>query len=242
MSESNESEAAHTKRRNAIAGALTALMVGISGFALAAQLSRDEDKEFSAAREPDLVQILDSLDARRERIRAEIEDLQERQRALDSDTQGSEAALEEAEKRAGDLAILAGTVGAKGPGLSIVIESDTKHPTPELLVDTVAELRGAGAEAMQISDNNGASARIVTSTYFAAVGEGLDVDGITLSGPYTLTVIGDPPTMQAALSIPGGIVDTVRRGGSKISIDAHDEVNVSATRPPTHPSHAQPTD
>lgn len=230
------------KRRNAIAGALTALLVGLSGFALAAQLSRDEDKEFTAAREGDLVQILDSLDARRERLRAEIDELEKQRGAINSEAQGSHTALEEARKRADELDILAGTSGAKGPGLSIVIEKKTKNPGAELFVDTISELRGAGAEAMQISGRNAQSVRIVASTYCITSGDGLDVDGITLSGPYVLTVIGDPPTMQAALSIPGGIVDTVRRNGGEVAIETHDEVMINALHPHTRPNHAQPED
>ena len=45
---------------------------------------------------------------------------------------------------------------------------------------------------------------------------GLVVDGQTLTGPYTITVIGPAATMQTALTIPGGVSDAVARDGGTV--------------------------
>ena len=84
------------------------------------------------------------------------------------------------------------------------------------MLEAVEELRGAGAEAMQIAGASGPAVRIVASTYFADGAGGLVVDGQTLPAPYTLTVIGPAATMQTALMIPGGVADAVARDGGTL--------------------------
>jgi uncharacterized protein YlxW (UPF0749 family) len=92
----------------------------------------------------------------------------------------------------------------------------------------VEELRGAGAEAMQITSANGAAVRIVASTWFVDAGEGITVDGTQLSAPYVLQVIGDPQTMQTALNIPGGVVDAVHQRGGTVTLSQPGLVRVTA--------------
>ena len=87
------------------------------------------------------------------------------------------------------------------------------------MLEAVEELRGAGAEAMQIAGASGPAVRIVASTYFADGAGGLVVDGQTLPAPYTLTVIGPAATMQTALMIPGGVADSVARDGGTLQVD-----------------------
>jgi uncharacterized protein YlxW (UPF0749 family) len=110
-----------------------------------------------------------------------------------------------------------------------------------MVLDLVEELRGAGAEAMQIDGANTAPVRIVASTYFAdADAGGLVVDGQTLTAPYTVTVIGDPQTMQPALNIAGGVVDTVHNAGGTVSVDQPGTVRVNALHHAGPLKYAQP--
>jgi len=105
------------------------------------------------------------------------------------------------------------------------------------LVDAVEELRDAGAEAMQLS-----GVRIVAST--AIVDDphgGVDVDGTSLRPPYRLVAIGDPKTLTSALSIPGGVVDTVAgRPGARAILTTSPSVSVTALRRLTTPRYARP--
>ncbi len=219
-----------------------AFLVGTLGFALAAQLQTNEgDSQFANARQSDLVRILDELNSREERLRSEIADLEFRRESINSRAQGSEAALSDARRRATELGILAGTIPAEGPGLVITLTdgSDERLPASTIL-DTVEELRGAGAEAMQIGGAGGRTVRIGVSTYFADADNGLDVDGQRLAGPYQITVIGDPDTMAGALKIPGGIVESVREDGGSAAIGPSRTVQITAVRPAREPKFARP--
>ncbi|MEV6812323.1 DUF881 domain-containing protein [Micromonospora sp. NPDC051296] len=223
-----------------------AVMIGVLlvllGFTLAVQLkTTSSDSSLSAARQEDLVRILYDLEAREMRLRQDITSLEESQRQLRSGEQGRQAALEEATRRADELGILAGTLPARGPGLAVRFQAGTKSISASRVLDAVQELRGAGAEAMQISGGDRASVRIVASTYFLDGENGsLIVDGRRLTGPFTITVIGEPATMRTALNIPGGVVAQVAGDGGNVIVEDREVAEVSALHVPSTLEHARP--
>jgi uncharacterized protein YlxW (UPF0749 family) len=232
---------AQPERRSLPATAVVAVLLVLFGFALVVQLrSNATDPGLASARQEDLVRILSDLDARQSRLRQEIANLEESQRQLASGAQGREAALAEARRRADVLGILAGTLPAEGPGLEVRFTPGTERIQPETILDAVEELRGAGGEAMQVSGAGGGVVRVVASTYFVDSGDGLLVDGQRLTAPYTVVVIGDPPTMQTALNIPGGVVDTVRQRGGSVDVRAADPARVTALHQAGTPKYARP--
>lgn len=228
-------------RRLSSAGAVIGLLIALLGFALVVQLrAHGTDAESEATRPEDLVRILSDLDAKQERLREDIATLQERRRQLASGAEGSDAALAEARRRADELGILAGTLPAEGPGLEITFTRGTERVKAETILDAVQELRGAGAEALQIAGSGGVPVRIVASTYFVDAGEGLNVSGRTLSGPYTIMVIGEPRTMMTALNIPGGVVDAVRQHGGTVDPRESTVIRVTALHSAGALEHARP--
>jgi len=223
-------------------GAVIGLLVALLGFAFVVQVrSNTSDAELAAARPDDLVRILSDLDARQERLRQEIADLEDRRRQLDSGAQGREAALEEAKRRADELGILAGTLPAQGPGLTIRFIAGGEPIRAASLLDAVEELRSAGAEAMQILGGNHTAVRVVASTYFTDSDDNVVVDGVTMKAPYTIEVIGDPKTMEPALNIPGGVVDALRPKSGTVSISESDSILVSTLRRNEPLRYARPT-
>ncbi|HEY9483075.1 MAG TPA: DUF881 domain-containing protein [Micromonosporaceae bacterium] len=212
------------------ANLIIALLVGLLGFALIAQVhSNSSESALANDRPDDLVRILSDLDARRDRLSTEISSLQGTVRQLNSGAQSRQAALDAAAKRADELGILGGTLPAKGPGLTIdLIPGAKQQISADRVLDTVEELRGAGAEAMQIDGTGSSAVRIVASTYFADASGGVDIDGQVIGGTLTVTVIGDPQTMQAALSIAGGVLDSVRNDGGTVQVNTPTTVEVTA--------------
>ena len=215
--------------RSSGTGAIIGLLLVVLGFAIATQVrSTNTDEALDNARPEDLVRILSDLDSRAERLRREIAELEESKRQLESGAQGREAALAEARRRAEVLGILAGTLPAEGPGLEVVFAPRDQRIRADSVLDAVEELRGAGAEALQISGATGDPVRIVAASYFVDSGDGITVDGVPMSSPYTIEVIGDPATMQTALNIPGGVVDAVRQHGGNVTMRQPDLVRVTA--------------
>ncbi|MFV2100829.1 DUF881 domain-containing protein [Micromonospora sp. LOL_024] len=230
-------------RRFSSAAVMIAVLLVLLGFTLAVQLkTTSTDSSLAAARQEDLVRILYDLEAREFRLRQDIAALEESQRQLRSGEQGRQAALEEATRRADELGILAGSLPARGPGLAVRFQAGAAKPTSAVRVlDAVQELRGAGAEAMQISGGDRATVRIVASTYFLNGENGsLIVDGRRLTGPFVITVIGDASTMRTALNIPGGVVAQVAGDGGNVIVEDREVAEVSALHVPRPLEHARP--
>ncbi|GAA4937780.1 DUF881 domain-containing protein [Actinoplanes utahensis] len=215
-------------RRPAPAGTLIWVLLALLGFSLVVQLrSNDADDGLSAARQEDLVRILSDLEAQDSRLLAEIQALEQSKQQLNSEVGGREAALAEAEKRSRELGLLAGTVPGRGPGLDITL-SNVKAAD---VLNAVQELRGAGGEVMQLNGANGASVRVVASSFFvAASGGGIIADGEHLTGPLHLLVIGPSGTMSTALQIPGGVVASAKSDGGSVTMDSRSLVEVTAVR------------
>jgi len=234
--------AAPVSRRLTSAGAMIAVLLALLGFTLVVQLkTTSTDSSLAATREEDLVRISSDLDSRERRLRQDIAALEDSQRQLRSGEQGRQAALDEATRRADELGILAGTLPAVGPGLSVRFVGGGKAIAATRILDAVQELRGAGAEAMQIAGSDGAAVRVIASTYFVdAQGGGLMVDGRRLTGPYTILVIGDSATMRTALNIPGGVVASVADDGGNVIVEDREAVEVSQLHAPIKLEHARP--
>ncbi|MET7752144.1 DUF881 domain-containing protein [Micromonospora sp. NPDC005367] len=230
------------RSRLSTASVMIAALLALLGFTLVVQLkTTSTDPTAGATRQEDLVRILSDLDARENRLRQDIAGLEDSQRQLRSGEQGRQAALDEATRRADELGILAGTLPATGPGLTVRFEAGAKSISASRVLDAVQELRGAGAEAMQISGGDRATARIIASTYFLDGENGsLVVDGRRLTGPYTITVIGDPATMRTALNIPGGVVASVQGDGGNVIVEDREAAEVSALHAPIKLEHARP--
>jgi uncharacterized protein YlxW (UPF0749 family) len=207
------------------------LLLALLGFAFAASVhSQRAASQLATARPDDLVRILDELDARSTQLRAQISDL-ERTRSQLASSSSDAAALAEATKRTQDLAILAGTIGAQGPGIELTIKDPAHEVTASVVVDTVEELRDAGAETLQV-----AGVRMVATSWIADTPTGLSVDGHPVSAPYVILAIGDPSTMEKALQIAGGVVDSIAsRPGASSTITTPSLVTIRSLRTLPHP-------
>jgi uncharacterized protein YlxW (UPF0749 family) len=231
------------RKRLSAAGAMIGLLVGLLAFALVVQVqSNTGNTQLENSRQEDLVRILSDLNSRELRLRSEISSLQATLSQLGAGAQGREAALAEARRRADELGILAGTLSAQGEGLTIRLVPGKQPIQSATVLETVEELRGAGAEALQIAGAQGAAVRIVASTYFVDAPSGIVVDGTTLTGTYTLTVIGPGNTMRTALTIPGGVSDSVGRAGGTVVVDGPGTVKVEALHPAANLRNAKPAE
>jgi uncharacterized protein YlxW (UPF0749 family) len=215
---------------------LIAALCAVLGYAIIVQVRRtDNGDSLATARPQDLVAILDGLQRRGDELTGEIADLQKTLAALRSGGASSEAALQEAERRAEALAILAGSAPATGPGVTMVMSDPAVGVTPEVLLAALQELRNAGAEAVEVNN-----VRIGVNSYFSGRAGAVIADGTAISAPYTIVAIGDPPTLTAAMNIPGGVSDTAKRAGGALEVTAHDVVTVDALRPLQPNTYARP--
>jgi uncharacterized protein YlxW (UPF0749 family) len=150
----------------------------------------------------------DDAAARVDRLRAEVEEATELAGASDR-----RVAAET--RRVDRLAPAAGTVAVEGPGLRVTLtdaprSADRVLPedaTPDDLVvheqdvhAVMNALWAGGGEAMQVMDQ-----RIITTSAVRCVGNTLVLGGRVYSPPFTVTAIGDPERLRAALDASEGV-------------------------------------
>jgi uncharacterized protein YlxW (UPF0749 family) len=232
-------------RSQLVFGGLAVLLCVVLGIAIVTQVRQTESGDsLETARPADLLVLLDSLQQREAALNTEVADLQRTLAALQSSGSNDQAAIENARARLGALSILIGTVGATGPGVTLTIGDTAPGVSPETMLDVINELRAAGAEAMEIRSSGGSggqpAVRVGVDTWVVGSAGALNVDGTPMSPPYSVLAIGDPPTLAAAMNIPGGAMDSIERVGGTMSVQQSATVDVTALRQPKPRQYAQP--
>lgn len=216
---------------------IVAALLAVLAFTVTVQWRQDDELEdFSGVRGAELAELLRSLDATNARLSEQIETLRASRDDLRDSTETSAEAKEAAVARADALAILAGTVGARGPGIEITLTAPSGAVTASVLIDAVQEMRDAGAEVIAI---NGV-ARVVAQTWFLDDDAGVRVSGRVLKAPYVIEVIGDPQTLAEAVTFRGGLADRVEGRGGEVNVEQRDRIQVTALADAPEPQYARP--
>ncbi|MGF1427246.1 DUF881 domain-containing protein [Kitasatospora sp. LaBMicrA B282] len=216
---------------------VVALLLFALGLGLAIQVrSTNDHNALRGARQEDLVRILDELDSRQQRLQQEKAQLDQSLTQLENSSNQAKEAQDQTAQKALELGVLAGTVRASGPGIVLTVDDPQGQVKADMLLDTLQELRAAGAEAIQIND-----VRVVAHTYFTDLPSGgVSIDGTKVTQPYRFTVIGNPQDLTPALNIPGGIVRTLEKEQVGANISEQQKVTVDALAVPGPTQFAKP--
>ena len=214
---------------------IVALLLFVLGLGLAIQVrSNSDNSALRGARQEDLVRILDELDNRTQRLEDEKQRLDDQRTELENSSDQAEEARKQTLEKERQLGILAGTVVAHGPGITLTISDPTGAVEADMLLDTIQELRAAGAEAIEIN-----GVRVVANTYFSGDGGELRVDSRKIEAPYAFEVIGKPQDLEPALNIPGGVVQTLEKEQATAEVTRADDIVVDALRRAKQPDYAR---
>jgi uncharacterized protein YlxW (UPF0749 family) len=216
------------RRRAWVARALTGALTLVLGFGAAVQVQHTRHGEaLTGATQEDLVEILDTQKSDEDSLRQQIADAQQALDNLGLTDADSGRALSQARKRATAIALLNGSVPALGPGVRVTISDPQRRVPPGALLNAVQELRGAGAEAIQVGD-----VRIVASSYVVGEAGNVSVDGRPVSAPYQMLAIGPAKDLEAALTASGSLATDVSRVGGSAVVQQVDRVDVAAVAGP----------
>ncbi len=217
------------------ANALAAVLAIALGGAIAAQVKLTNDRDLGQLSQSDLIRVLDDVSLRASRLDQQVRELEATRDRLRSGVGTGSEAINQAEKRVDTLGILAGTLGAQGPGIVLTIRDPDRAVTGPIILDVIQELRDAGAEAIDIG-----GVRVVASTFVGDNDGTLTVDGAGVPRPVVIKAIGDRKTLASAMAIPGGIVETVRQKGASASIAEQSTLQITSLHTPTPMTHAKP--
>jgi len=225
----------HPGRGQLIAAAIL-FVVGV-GAVMQIRINTADDT-YTGARREDLIQLLDGLGSESRRLESEVAELERTRAELQSGADTRRVARAEAQSRAQELGILAGTVPAEGPGIRFKITDPNNKVDADVLLDAVQEMRDAGAEVIEVND----TVRVVGSTWFGTNAAGLVVDGTSISRPITFEVIGDPHSLEEGARFRGGIVSEITGPniGGQVQIVQESRIVVDSLHAPRENQYAQP--
>ena len=193
----------------------------------------DEPKLLSSAREDELVRILDDLSKQKDNLELE---LIKQSQILESLKSGSnEEAKKAAQNRIDQLILLSGTAPVTGRGIQVLITGDVYSVSAFTVLDSVQELRDAGAVAIEINGN-----RVINSTYFNDTSDGITINQAKIRSPYRINALGDPETLATALKIPGGLAEKVTTSGGQVVITQYATLVIESTVDLITPQYAVP--
>lgn len=126
--------------------------------------------------------------------------------------------------------LLAGLEDVEGPGIIVTLD-DLKfsESTNYVLIDDITllrvlnELNAAGAEAVSINDQ-----RVISSTEIRYIsGVKININTISFAPPFVFKAIGDPATLEAALRLRGGVVESLENDGIAVTISQEQLVKIN---------------
>lgn len=214
-----------------------ALVCVILGFMLALQFRTTQDIRSSLPnqRVEDLTQRLMQVEKERSVLENQVRDLRQ--------TSANDAITKDVE----NVKMGAGVVPLQGTGVTITVD-DTKPTAPpsgknpnlylikdEDILKILNELRAAGSEAIAINNQ-----RLIASSEVRTAGPFLSVNNKSLAAPYEIKVIGDPVTLENALKIRGGVIETLQFWGIQVAVKQQDIVQIPAFKGTFRFQYAQP--
>ena len=223
----------------------------LAGLLLAATHAVSGGAEIRRSDAPRLVDLVREAQSSVDHLRAQRDELAKK---IDSaHGRSTDAALAAMLRRSAELAGEAGMDPVHGPGLVVTLQdaqrdANGRFPrdaSPDDLVvhqqDIQAVLNGlwsAGAEAIQMQDQ-----RIIATSVPRCVGNTLLLNGRTYSPPYTITAIGNPAAMLAALAAAPLVIlykQYVVRFGLGYSEEDKSDVQIVGHSEPVRTHFAQP--
>lgn len=215
-----------------------AVLLAILGFAGITQVrSNEQGNAYAGLRQQDLIEMLDALTGTAERARREVDRLEQTREELLSENSARESALRQAQERARNLNVLAGQVPVTGPGIRVTIEEVEGRVSVGSLLDTVQELRTAGAEALEFNNR----VRVVAHSSFDVAVGGIELDDQLLEPPYVIEAIGDPHTLHSGLTFASGPVSNLEElDGASVEIAELESIDIESIAQPLRPERAVP--
>ena len=209
-------------KQGRIAIAVVSMIVGVMLVTQYRMTQTIADGNINLQRSGELALKIHSLQEERAGLKKQIANMKE------------EVCLEGMKEENRLLALRASLVDVEGPGVILTI-TDSKTPVkdgenPNLylihdedMLRIVNELRAAGAEAISINDQ-----RLIGTSEIRCSGPTVTVNGKIFAPPFIIKAIGDTKTLHSALTMRGGVVESLKYWGIEVKIQDEENVTVPA--------------
>ena len=185
---------------------LITIVCAILGVMLATQFRTNESRKANIPyqRAEDLSERLKVVEKERNQLLLEIQRLQEK------------ASDEVVAREINMLKAYAGDTALHGPGVIVTVDDSKKVSKPgenqnlylihdDDLLRIINELRASGAEGIAINEE-----RLIAVSEIRCAGPTLSVNNNRFAPPYVIRAIGDPKSLETALKMRGGVIETLK--------------------------------
>ncbi|HEY4844485.1 MAG TPA: DUF881 domain-containing protein [Candidatus Dormibacteraeota bacterium] len=192
------------------------------------------------ARDEALRQSVNQLEDQNRTLKARNQGLQAQVKASEDESANRSSAVQQVKAQLDDQRVIAGLMALHGPGLTVLLHdgADPNDPADKSLgwtvhyqdlQDIVNVLWASGAEAIAVNGQ-----RIVPSTAFHYAGVNILVNNASrLSGPYTVSALGNPSNLANGISDPDQVAELKSRNriyglgfswlrGTRLGLPAYD--------------------
>jgi uncharacterized protein YlxW (UPF0749 family) len=176
---------------------------------------------------PELVDAIRDAKRQNQMLKDQVEELQKKLTDYEKQLSSGTTAGGMLNRELQEAKFQAGLTSVEGAGVIVTLmDSPQKNtadaPPIDLIIhdsdirNFINELVAAGAEAISVNDQ-----RVISRSAIRCVGPVIQVNNTEIVAPYEIKAIGDPRTLEGALRLPQGIVDsfpdtqmvTIRRAG-----------------------------
>jgi len=169
----------------------------------------------SLQRTQELTNEVQKLAEENEALRQQIDQLQDKVQEYETSSQNSGAITGRMLEDLQQSRMKAGLIDVTGQGIVITLNNlyytgednsynALKHVMDEDLLKIVNELNASGAEAISINDE-----RLIATTEIRNAGNYININTNSYSVPFVIKAIGNPETLEAAMNLYGGVIDTL---------------------------------
>jgi uncharacterized protein YlxW (UPF0749 family) len=222
--------------RSWIASVSLALIALVIGVAVVAQFrSQARPAELTSLPVAELSTRIQTLSDANAQLRTALAD--QRNLLRDYETAGAQglSALDVSREELRRVRAFSGLAAVEGQGIVVHVDGSLDAIAVN---DLLNELRNAGAEALAIDDT-----RVTASSVVSQGARALEVDGEPIGRAFTLSAIGDPDGLLAALERPGGIVTQLEQFvAATIMVNESGAVRLPATTRDLSPQAATPVE
>jgi uncharacterized protein YlxW (UPF0749 family) len=217
--------------------AITAVCI-VFGMMLAIQFRATENIQSNVQfqRAEDIIQRLGQVETERNALLDQIRELRDE----GPNSSGVSTDME-------SITMKSGLVPLHGTGIIITVNENKqsaavigKNPTLYLIRDEdilkiMNELRAAGAEAIAINDQ-----RLIASSEIRTAGSSISINNTHYNSPFEIKAIGNPTTLENALNLREGVVETLNVWGIQVSIKRQDDIYIPAYKGVFRFNHGRP--
>jgi uncharacterized protein YlxW (UPF0749 family) len=235
-----------SRYRAVILVSVVALFLGvILSWHLRSNADLSESSSIPDLRVTEMRALLAAALSRNDELQKTVTELKTTHDKYEEAAMSGEGALQLIREEYNSARMMAGMIAVTGPGVEVTLRDSSQVAQPgvdpnaylihdEDVLRIISTLRAAGAEALAINDQ-----RILAITEIKCAGPTISVNGTRVGAPFVIKAIGDPATLESALTMRGGVVDNLKYFNINVDVVPMDKVDIPGHQRPIVLNYAQ---